>query len=64
LDDKCQKAFEDINKYFLNPPILVPMDFEKEEYIYISSTLYALGAILYQKDDKNKEREIYYLSKT
>jgi len=40
------------------------MDFAKPTYLYISATLYALGAMLRQKDDETKERAIYYLSKT
>ena len=63
-DENYQKTFEDIKQYLLNPPILVPMDFSKPTYLYISATLYALGTMLGQKDTKNKERAIYYLSKT
>ena len=40
------------------------MDFSKLAYLYISATLYTLEAMLYQKDEENKERAIYYLSKT
>jgi len=39
------------------------MNFEKEPYLYLSTTLYALGAMLCQKDHDNKEMEIYYLIK-
>ena len=39
------------------------MDFSKPTYLYISTTLYELGTMLCQKDTKNKERAIYYLSK-
>jgi len=42
----------------------VPKDFEKPTYFYISATLYALLAMLCQKDGENKEREIYYLNKS
>ena len=48
----------------LNPSIIVPIDFSKPAYLYILATLYALGAMLYQKDAENIERAIYYLSKT
>lgn len=40
------------------------MDFLKPTCLYISTTLYALGKMLCQKDTKNKETTIYYLSKT
>jgi len=45
-DEKYQKAFEDIKKYFLNPPIIVLMDFTKLMYLYIPTILYALGTML------------------
>lgn len=52
-DERCQKAFEDIKQYLFNiPPMLIPMDFSKEEYLYISTTLYTLGEMLYQQDDQ------------
>jgi len=63
-DEKCQKIFENIKQYLLNPPILVLMNFKKQAYLYISTTLYTLGAMLCQKDDDNKEIIINYLSKT
>lgn len=47
----------------LNPPILVPMEFSKPAYLYISPILYALGEILCHKDDDKKEKAIYYLSR-
>lgn len=63
-DDKYQKVFEDIKQYLLIPFILVFMGFTKPSYLYISPTLYALGVMLYQRDDEGKEMTIYYLSKT
>jgi len=32
--------------------------------LYVSATLSALGTMLAQKDDNNKERAIYYINKT
>lgn len=40
------------------------MDFLKPTYMYISAKLYAWGVMMCHKDDDNKERAIYYLSKT
>jgi len=39
-------SFEDIKNYFLNPLILVLMNFEKKEYLYISAIMFALGEML------------------
>lgn len=62
-DEKYQKAFEDIKQYFLNHPILVPMDFSQPAYLYISTSLYVIGTMLYKKNTNNKKRAIYYLRK-
>ena len=40
------------------------MDFSEPAYLYILASLYAIGTILCQKTENNKERDIYYLSKT
>lgn len=40
------------------------MDFSQPTYLYILSSLYAIGTMLCQETKNNKERAIYYLSKT
>ena len=62
-DEDCQKAFDDIKQYLLNPPILVPMEFSQLAYLYISTSLYSIGTMLCPKTKDNKKRAIYYLSK-
>jgi len=43
---------------------LVPYDSDKCLLLYVLETLSALRAMIAQKDDKNKERAIYYINKT
>lgn len=53
-----------IKRYITNPPVLAPYDSKKSILLYVSETISTIGAILAQKDDNNKERAIYYISKT
>ena len=62
-NDDCQFAFEKINEYLLSPPVLVPLMPGCPLLMYLSVLDMALGCMLAQLDDSEKERVIYYLSK-
>ena len=62
-DDQCQQAFELIREYLLSPPILVPPMPGRPLLLYFSVSDVALGCMLAQLDDSERERAIYYLSK-
>lgn len=55
---------EKIKRYLTNAHILVSYDSKRNFLLYVAMTLSALGAMLPQKDNEGKEREIYYISKT
>eukprot|EP01018_Ginkgo_biloba_P014826 Gb_24854 [translate_table: standard] len=61
---ECQQAFEQLKHYLLNPPVLVSPIPRKPLLLYISATQVALGSLLAQHDDLQRERAIYYLSRT
>jgi len=64
-DDDCQKAFEDLKKYLLSPPVLKPPAKDKPLILYVSATESAIGIVLGQHDETSrKENAIYYLSKS
>ena len=64
-DDDCQKAFEDLKKYLLSPPVLKPPAKDKPLILYVSATEFAIGIVLGQHDETSrKENAIYYLSKS
>jgi len=48
----------------MNPPILMPLIQGQPLILYISATPTALGALLAQQDYENKERAVYYISRT
>ena len=62
-DEACRNAFESIKRYLLNPPILgVPMP-GKPLVLYIAAQEQSLGVLLAQKNEKEKEKALYYLSR-
>nr|XP_034900655.1 LOW QUALITY PROTEIN: uncharacterized protein LOC118038417 [Populus alba] len=63
-NEECDKAFEKIKQYLLNPPLLVPPVPERPLILYLTVTETAMGCVLGQHDETGrKERAIYYLSK-
>ena len=62
-DEAYRNAFESIKRYLLNPPVLgVPMP-GKPLVLYIAAQEQSLGALLAQKNEEEKEKALYYLSR-
>jgi len=53
-----------IKRFLTNALILAPYNSKKSLLLYVSTTLSALREMIAQKDYNNKERAIYYVSKT
>jgi len=62
-DQACQKAYKDIKRYLIKPPVLVAPTSEKPFLLYVKAMDHSLGALLTQKDDNGHEQAIYYLSR-
>ena len=60
---KHQEAFDDIKRYFANPPVLVPLVKGKDLRLYIAKSNSTIASMLVQKDDNDIERVVYYLSR-
>ncbi|KAA0046838.1 uncharacterized protein E5676_scaffold409G001090 [Cucumis melo var. makuwa] len=63
-DETGQNAFDNINKYLLNPSVLGAPIPDKPLILYIAAQERSLGALLAQEKEKGKERALYYLSRT
>ena len=64
-DDVCQKAFDRVNEYLSNPPILVPLVLRRPLILYLTIHEKPMSCVLWQHDKTGKkEHEIYYLSKS
>jgi hypothetical protein len=62
--EDCQKAFDKIKEYLLNPPILVPPTPGRPLILYLTVQEVSMGCMLGQQDETGrKEQAIYYLSK-
>ncbi|XP_039130916.1 LOW QUALITY PROTEIN: uncharacterized protein LOC120267326 [Dioscorea cayenensis subsp. rotundata] len=62
-DAECQKAFEDIKQYLLNPPVLAAPISGKPLILYTAALEGSLGAMLAQNNEDGKENALYYLSR-
>ncbi|XP_039686891.1 uncharacterized protein [Medicago truncatula] len=62
--EDCQKAFDSIKKYLLEPPILIPPVEGRPLIMYLTVLENSMGCVLGQQDETGrKEHAIYYLSK-
>ena len=48
--DECQKAFEDLKKYLLSPPLLSPSMLGEELYLYIAVSQAAINTALVREE--------------
>ncbi|XP_028208435.1 uncharacterized protein LOC114391656 [Glycine soja] len=62
--EDCQKAFDSIKNYLLEPPILIPPVEGRPLIMYLTVLEDSMGCVLGQQDETGrKEHAIYYLSK-
>ena len=62
-DIRCQNAFEAVQKYLQNPPVLMPPEPGRPLILYLSVTTTAMGCMLAQEGTDGVEMAVYYLSK-
>ena len=63
-DYACRNAFESIKKYLASPPVLGAPVPGKPFILYIVAQEGSIGALLAQENEDQKERALYYLSRT
>ncbi|KAG9444947.1 hypothetical protein H6P81_016287 [Aristolochia fimbriata] len=63
-DESCRNAFNNIKAYLKKPPVLVAPIVDRPLLLYIAAQEKSAGALLSQYDENNKERSLYYLSRT
>ncbi len=61
---KQEESFEKLKEKLTTTPVLIFPDFEKEFILYTDASGYALGAVLSQKGEDEKEHVIAYASKS
>ncbi|KAG9442520.1 hypothetical protein H6P81_018374 [Aristolochia fimbriata] len=63
-DESCQNAFNNIKAYLTKPSVHVAPIVDRPLLLYIAAQEKSVGALLAQCDDDNKDRSLYYLSRT
>ena len=56
MDGRSERAFQDLNKFLVEPLVLSKPKDEKPLYIYLSVTEKAISSILWEKKEKNRSR--------
>ncbi|PKI50757.1 hypothetical protein CRG98_028899 [Punica granatum] len=54
-DDECQKAFDTVKAYLIQPPMLVPPSRDRPLILYLTVRRQSLGCMLGQKDDSHRQ---------
>ncbi|CAF0859482.1 unnamed protein product [Brachionus calyciflorus] len=63
-DENCENSFKKLIEFLTSPPILAYPDFSKTFILSTDASKVGLGAVLKQKDKDNKERVIFYASRS
>jgi RNase H-like domain found in reverse transcriptase len=61
--DTCKEALEMLIEKVTNTPVLVYPDLEQPFEMEVDTSAYAVGAILFQRDEQGCKRDMGYYSK-
>ena len=61
-DNKAQQSFKELKGQFTCAPVLVVFDPDKPIFLETDASDYALGAIMYQKDNQGQLHPVAFLS--
>ncbi|XP_059671149.1 uncharacterized protein LOC132316693 [Cornus florida] len=58
-----QEAFEELKRYLVNPPVMMPPIKKQPLRLYLSAAEESIGTLLAQNNEWGKEQAIYFLSR-
>jgi hypothetical protein len=61
--DKCREALETLIQMVISAPVLAFPDLERPFELEVDASAFAVGAILFQRDDQGRKRDVGYFSK-
>jgi hypothetical protein len=60
-DTITNKAFETLKLSLTRSPLLFPLDYSHDYFLYLAASDYTIAMVLVQEDDSHEEHVIYYL---
>jgi hypothetical protein len=63
-DTISNNSFEALKLSLTQAPILFPLDYSRDYFLYLATSKYTIGMVLVQGDDAHDEHVIYYLSRS
>ena len=60
---ECRDALDELIKIVTSEPVLACPDLEKPSELEVDASAYAVGAILFQRDENKRRRDVGYFSK-
>lgn len=62
LTEEATTSFQKLKEALVSPPVLAQPNFQKKFYLQCDASNTGIGAVLFQKDEKDKEQPIYFYS--
>ena len=59
---KCTDTLKQLIKAVMSEPVLYQPDWSKQFELEVDTSLFAIGAVLFQRDDEGRRRPISYFS--
>jgi hypothetical protein len=63
-DKIANNAFEALKLSLTKAPLLFPLEYSRDYFLYLAASEYTIGMVLIQEDDNHDEHVIYYLSRS
>ena len=63
-DDLVQHSFDNLLHAFMHAPLLQPLDYTKDCFLFADEFITTIGMVLVQEENNDQEHVIYYLSKS
>ena len=61
-DEQAQESFDALTKSLASGPVLSPLDYSRDFFIYVAASMETIGMVFVQEDEELHEHVIYYLS--
>ena len=63
-DDIVDKPFDALKHALTNVPLLHPLNYHRDYFMYLAASDATIGMVLVQEDDSSSEHVTYYLSRS